>query len=253
MNIGLSPQGAQMKTSQHDGQRNAAAIMTQPVVTVSLDTSVQAAAKLLSDRRISAVPVVDKDRLVGIVSEADLLRRHEIGTDRTASRARWWMLPFSRGSSADDYIRTHAMRVSDIMTSEVVTVDESASLSEVVGLLERHRIKRLPVLSAGRVAGIISRSDLVRAIALARPAAPPRPSPRTDRDIERGLARELNRQSWWRSTYASISVAKGVVHFHGLVFTQSERDASRVAAEALPGVREVRDHRFRHEQVPSLE
>src|SRR5688500_4301503 len=138
-------------------------IMTSPVITVGPDTAVRHIARLLFEHRISAVPVLEKGKLVGIVSEADLLHRHEIGTDRSVRN--WWLQLVSADRSISDYVRSHATRARDIMTREVAAVTPDTPLAEIATLLEKRRIKRVPVLLDGRLAGIVSRSNLVQALA----------------------------------------------------------------------------------------
>jgi CBS domain-containing protein len=225
---------------------NVTDIMTTPAITVGPHEPIRQVAALLVERRISALPVVARGRLVGIVSEADLLHRHELGTSTDTSRA-WWRR-FASGHSPEAYIRSHAVRVHDVMTRNVVTIGEDAALHEVVALLESCHIRRLPVMRAQRVVGVVSRSDLVRALARAAQASVPGPAP-NDAGIAQRLLLELKRHDWGRPTYTSVSVSRGVVHYRGLFFSDSERDASRVAAENIDGVRAVCDHRFRYQQI----
>ena len=140
-------------------------IMTAPVIGVAPDTTVSEIAALLLERRISAVPVVENGRLVGIVSEADLLHRHEIGTDCIAQSGSWWLRLFSADRSIEEYIKSHARRARDVMTREVATVSPETPVAEVATVLERRGVKRVPVVEAGRLAGIVSRANLVRALA----------------------------------------------------------------------------------------
>lgn len=223
-------------------------IMTSPVVSIGPDATVREIAALLLDMRISAVPVLDAGRLVGIVSEADLLHRHELGTD--ASRRPWWLRLLSADASLEDYIKSHARRARDVMTRKVVSVDDEASVATIVTLLERHGVKRLPVLRAGRLVGIVSRSDVVRA--LARRPGPARRAAGGDQAILRQLLGELGRQPWWRRATSSVVVSEGFVHFWGTVDGDGERDAARVAAENVPGVRGVEDHRLTMRDLPSM-
>src|SRR5215471_12390610 len=165
-------------------------VMTTAVVTVGPDTAVQDLAKLLSESGISGVSVVDNGHLVGIVSEGDLMRRAETGTERRTARRRWrW---FDAGlEEARDYVKSHGRTVRDILTREVISVGEEADLAEVATLMETKRIKRLPVLRDGRLVGIISRANLVRALA-AIDRAPDTGVAGSDRDIRAKLLTELN-------------------------------------------------------------
>lgn len=227
-------------------------IMTAPVATVGPETSVHEIAALLYERRISAVPVVEDGELVGIVSEADLLHRHEIGTDHAAPQAPWWQRVFGPDTSGADYIKSHARRARDIMTHAVITVAPETPAAEIATLLERHGIKRLPVLHEGRLAGIVSRSDLVHALASeTRAATPAEPAAAiNDEAIRAALLAELEGQPWWRSTIANVTVTRGVVELRGTIESEEERAAARIAAENIPGVRRVEDRRFSLYEVP---
>jgi CBS domain-containing protein len=226
----------------------AADIMTTPVVTVSPDTSVREAAALLVTRSISALPVIDGQRLVGIVSEGDLIHRHEIGTDCALRGDPWWLRIFRPPSTTEDYVKSHAARVKDIMSKEVATVGPDAPLWEVAELLDTRRVKRVPVLDAGRVAGIVSRSDLVRALAAAEPPA----VPQGDEEIRAALLAELERQAWWRRGFCAVTVKDGVVAYDGVIQLDGEKTAARVAAESIPGVRGVEDHRLAFADIPTM-
>ena len=138
-------------------------IMTANVFSVHPDTSVHDVAKLLLAKRISAAPVVDgTNRVCGIVSEGDLLRRHETGTEK--SRSWWTSLVSSTEVRADQYVKAHGLRASDVMTPKVVTVDEDAPVSEIVDILEGQNIKRVPVMRGDRLVGIVSRSNLLQGL-----------------------------------------------------------------------------------------
>src|SRR3972149_2283575 len=145
-------------------------VMTTQVVTVSLDAPVAEIAKQLVQRRISAVPVVDADgRPVGIVSEGDLMRRPETGGERHPS---WWLALVAEAETQDrEYVKSHGGRARDVMTRDLVTVTEEASLEEIATLLEKHRIKRVPVVREGKLVGIVSRANLLQGI-VARQCVP---------------------------------------------------------------------------------
>ena len=137
-------------------------VMTTWVATLGANATVREAAQLMAERRVSALPVIDdEDRMIGIVSEGDLVRRAELGTETAGS---WWLVALAKGAAAD-YRKTHGVAVSDVMTRRVVSVGPSTPLADVAQLMEKHRIKRLPVLDAGRLVGIVSRADLVRSLA----------------------------------------------------------------------------------------
>jgi CBS domain-containing protein len=225
-------------------------IMTSPVVAVAPDTAVGRIATLLSERRISAVPVLERGQLAGIVSEADLLRRHEIGTD-AAARGSWWRTLFAADRSIEAYIKSHARLARDVMTREVVTVGPDTPVSEVAALLEARRVKRVPVLAAGKVVGMVSRSDIVRALAASARAGESAP-PASDSAIRARLERELQRQPWWRGATSQLNVHEGTVVYSGTIDVEAERDAARAAAESIPGVRSVEDRRFLFRDLPSM-
>ncbi|HUB45233.1 MAG TPA: CBS domain-containing protein [Acetobacteraceae bacterium] len=222
----------------------AADVMTANVITVEPDTTVQALAILLSERAISGAPVVDAaGRLVGIVSEGDLLHRIELGTDATEPRKRSWWLEDFAAAHARDYVKAHGRTVADIMTRDVVVVTEQTDLGEVATLLETNRIKRVPVMRGETIVGIISRSNLVRALGAAHAPAVSATS-EDDRIIRAKLFAELQKQDWGSNIWAQDIIVNGaVVH---LWFTADEahetREAARVAAESIPGVRGVEVH-----------
>jgi CBS-domain-containing membrane protein len=188
--------------------------------------------------RISGVPVMDKDGLlVGIVTEGDLLRRVETGTERHRPR---WSEPFSSNSRlAAEYVKSHAKRVADIMIREVFSVDEMATLGEIVDLLEAKKIKRLPVMHDGKIVGIVSRADLLKVLASGGAGTE---DEEKDRTIRRLLCAELRDQKWADAREDHVVVTNGVVHFWGIVGSEDERRALRIAAENTPGVRGVEDH-----------
>lgn len=225
-------------------------IMTSPVVSVSPETSIKDVAKLLADRHISAVPVVDvKLHVLGMISEGDLMRRAEIGTVGGSS---WWLDLFaSTRELADDYVKTHSKLVRDVMTTEVVTVSEHATLTDIAKLLETHHIKRVPVTRKGQLIGIVSRANLVQALA-AEAASSPAPARSSDREIRRRLMTELARETWADMTPGNIVVANGVVHLWGYMMSEPARRALCVAAENIPGVKSVEDHTRRPPVLPAL-
>jgi CBS domain-containing protein len=225
-------------------------VMSSPVIGTRPESTVGEVAALLYERQISALPVLQDGRLVGIVSEADLLHRYEIGTEE-AREGSWWSRLLATDRSIETYIRSHARRVADIMTREVVTVTPEATLAEVAALFEARRVKRVPVVEAGQVVGMVSRADLVRALARAtRPAAAAQAA--SDLEIRARLLHELERQPWWHSRTSQVMVQDGTVLFTGTIDAESERDAARIAAETVPGVRRVEDTRFLFRDLPSM-
>jgi CBS domain-containing protein len=212
-------------------------LMTRDVITVRPDTSIRDMAQILLSHRISAAPVTDaKGRLLGIVSEGDLLRRAETGTERRHS---WWLdLLASPEERAREYIKSHAAHVRDVMTKKVVTVTEETPVSEIATLLEEKRIKRVPVVRDGRVVGIVSRADLLRGIATAKidQTAP------GDKAIRAAIVKRLREEAGVRDWLMNVTVSEGIVHMWGGVRSEAERRAARVAAETVSGVRAVEDH-----------
>ena len=221
-------------------------VMTTNVITVGPDTTVQEVAKILSEKNISGVPVVDtENRLAGIVSEGDLLHRIETGTERRVQRRRrsWWLDRFEANEElARDYVKSHGRTAEDVMTRDVITVSDTTDLADIANLLETKGIKRVPVVKDGRLVGIVSRANLVRALAtvggqLAGDVAG------DDRTIRERLLAELREQPWVRTWAADIIVRDGVVHIWvGDDRPQSEKEALRVAAENIAGVRGVEEH-----------
>jgi CBS-domain-containing membrane protein len=214
-------------------------IMTSPAITVGSDTLARHIAGLLFEHRISAVPVLEKGKLVGIVSEADLLHRHEIGTERSARGS--WLQLFSTDRPIADYVKSHATRARDIMTRDVVSVTPDTPVAEIATLLEKRGVKRVPVLQDGRLAGIVSRSNLVQALAAKGRLLNAGDS--GDGAIRVRLSAELERQPWW-PIVSNVIVTDGVVHYFGMVDSEAQRQPARVAAENVPGVRRVEDHRI---------
>jgi CBS domain-containing protein len=218
---------------------NAADVMTASVVTVSPETTVLELVNLLLSRNISGAPVVDSEGvLAGIVTEGDLVRRAELGTER--KHGGWLAFFTGTATMAQDYVRAHATKVSDIMSPGVVAVRPDTPLAEVADLMEQRRVRRVPVVEGGRVVGIVSRANLLRAWA-SRPAGAT-PSTVDDAAIRVSLLQELTKQSWSHRPENSIVVTDGVVHLWGLAATEEEKRALELAAEGTRGVHSVRDH-----------
>jgi CBS domain-containing protein len=213
----------------------AADIMTHPVFAISPETPLAQAIKLMIDHRISGVPVVDREGcLVGMLTEGDLLRRVEIGTDgETAGWLTSFLLP---GREADRYVVTHGRLVGEVMTPEVVSIAEDTPLPEVVRLMRRHGIKRVPVLREGRLLGIVSRADLVRRVGEAL-AAPP--ATVDDGTIHQAILDAMDREAWAPGRMVSVSVHDGAVQLDGCLFDIRERDALGVLVANVPGVGKV--------------
>jgi CBS domain-containing protein len=214
-------------------------VMTRDVITVGPNTSVSDIAALLLRRRISGVPVVDGNgKLLGMVSEGDLVRRVETGTDRRGS---WWLdLLTEDRERAATYAKTHGRKASDVMTKDVVTASETMLLRDVAGLMERHRVKRVPVMRDSKLVGIVSRANLIQGLA-AHGGLNRAPS-RDDAAIRESVLHELEAQGWTSMITKNVVVTDGIVHLWGFVRSEEERNAIKVAAENAPGAKGVRDN-----------
>ena len=212
-------------------------IMTHEVITVRADATVSEAASIMLKERISGLPVVSHSKtLLGIVTEGDLLRRVESGTQKT--RPHWLEFIVGPKVLAGEYIHSHARLVDDVMTRGVAVATEDMALDEAVDLMERGGVKRLPVVRDGRVVGIVARANFLHAIA----ASPPQAKSETnDKLIREQLERELSHHSWNAHQF-HIVIKDGVVDVWGFIKQERFRDAIRVAAQNVPGVKSVRDH-----------
>ena len=214
-------------------------VMTLNVISIQPQAGVMQAVRILLQRRISGLPVVDETgRLVGMLSEGDLLRRVETGTQKI--RPRWLEFLLGPGRLATEYVQTHSRKVEDVMTPDPITVTEDTSLEEVVKAMEKHRIKRVPVTSGDRLVGLISRANLLHALAsVARSAGP---SSADDVAVRNGLLAELQNETWAPVGGLDIIVRDGVVELWGTITDERQRDALIVAAKNTPGAKAVRDH-----------
>lgn len=220
----------------------AADIMTRNVITVAPDDSVRDAALMMLKNRISAVPVLDNQgRPVGVVSEGDLLRRAEIGTDE---RRPWWRELFAGNERlARDYIRAHGRKVSDIMTATVISAGPETELTEIASLMERNSIKRVPIVKDGRLVGLVSRADLLRAFAECSNIVSATQTIE-DEQIRTRLDAELRTLRWLSPGKFNVAVDHGVVELWAAVDSEAERKALVVAAETVPGVTGINSHVF---------
>lgn len=214
-------------------------IMVSPVITVTPGTTVKELAKLLVDRGLSAVPVVDdKGHLAGIVGEGDLLHRAEIGTYRQAPSG--GLAPrIDRGAGAAGFIKAHATKVADVMTRKVVTAAPDTPLQEIAVMMETNGVKRIPILRNGQLVGIVSRANLVQAVATSGVKLE---IPMSDALIRERLMKQLKSESWAHTTLLNATVSDGVVTLWGLTSSPLERQAIRTAAESMSGVIAVKDH-----------
>jgi len=237
-------------------------VMTTAVITVKPDASVREVAALLSTNGISGVPVVDEsNRVIGIVSEGDLIHRIEIGTERQAKRRRSWWLNSLASDAAPDYVKSHGRKIADVMSREVVSVSETTELGSVAMLLETNGIKRVPVVKNGKLVGLISRANLVRALA----AAQAEPTLSNDDEevvrnrvqdelIRKRLLDELSKMEWVGTIWAAYVIVKDQkVH---LWFSDDQaadqRRAVHIAAENTPHVRSVEEHIVPGGPVPAF-
>jgi len=214
-------------------------VMSHDPVTIRPRASVNEAMRQMLDRRISGLPVLDDDDgLIGIVTEGDFLRRVETGTER--ERSHWLELLVSPGKRAAEYARSHAVRVEELMTPAVISIDADAPLTEAVDLLQRHRIKRLPVLARGRLVGMLSRADVMRACLDA--AAVPAEGVADDGVIAACVGERMRRETWCPRENIRVEVVHGVAELMGVVTDERTRDGLRVLVETTPGVLRVVDH-----------
>jgi CBS domain-containing protein len=209
-------------------------IMTTKVATVSLGSSIRRAVQIMLEHGVSGLPVIDDARLVGIISEGDLLRRSELGSSEYAAAIR----AASAEKQDRDFVRAYGWNVADVMTTNVVTVGEDAPLGHVAALMEEHGIKRVPVMHNGRLVGIVSRADLLRAIATAKVDD----TAVGDTAIRQDILARLCESTRVKEAALGVTVSDGIVHLWGIVNSDSERYAARVAAESVSGTKEVHDH-----------
>jgi CBS-domain-containing membrane protein len=219
---------------------NASDVMVTNVITVGPEASVHDVARILLDARISGLPVVSKTgELLGIVSEGDLMHRVEAGTGRRRS---WWLAAFfGKEALAAEFVKEHARRVTDVMTRDVITAAPDTSLSTIARLLEKNAIKRVPIVKDRKVVGIVSRANLLQALACVG-QKPEGATPEEDWTIRDKVITRLDAEPWTRPSLINVIVHDGTVDLWGIVDSVSEKKAVRVAAEVTPGVRAVNDN-----------
>jgi CBS domain-containing protein len=232
---------APTSSSPQEARMNARDIMTTPVVSICRDTRLARIAALLAEHRISGLPVVDRGVVAGIVSERDLLDHREIGPASRRAKAPWWACMFPEAPDPARYVRSHGVRAEDVMSAPAISVGQDATAARIQALLEKRRIRRVPVLDRGRLVGIVTRADLVRALPLAAQEAQLR-AWQSDDTIRSRLLEELEGRPWWRAP-SVVEVTHGVVRLSGICDGEEARRAARVAAENIPGVRAVEDNR----------
>ena len=213
-------------------------IMTRPVITVAPETPIVEAANIMLQRHISGLPVVNSTgHLVGIISEGDFIRRSEIGTQR--QRGGFLKFILGAGKEATDFVHEHGRKIAEIMTPEPLTINEDTDLEKIVELMEKNGVKRLPVMRGDQLVGIVSRSNLLQAVAsLAREI----PDPTADDDHIRNRIIDTLEKNAWCPFGLSVTVRDGIVHLSGVITEERSRQAAIVAAENVTGVKKVHDH-----------
>jgi CBS domain-containing protein len=213
-------------------------IMTRQVTTVATGAPIVEAAKTMLQNHISGLPIVDvAGKLVGFVSQSDFIRRGEIGTQR--KRGRWLKFLFGPGKVASDFVHERGRKVADIMTLDPCTVTEDATLEDIVKLMEHKNVKRLPVMRGDQLVGIVTRSNLLQAVAeLARDV----PDPTADDDHVRNHIITSIEKTDWGPFGLGVIVRNGNVHLSGVITNERSRQAAIVAAENVSGVKKVHDH-----------
>jgi CBS domain-containing protein len=214
-------------------------IMTRDVATVSPSANVREIAKLMASKRLSGLPVVTSDgRPVGMLTASDLLHRVETGTEKRSS---WFTSFFSNPDEmARQYAKAHGLKAHEVMSRHVISVRDDADLSEVADVLDRNRLKRVPVVRDGSLVGIVSRSDLVRVLSEASVGQAIAPS--DDAAVQNAIWQAIRKQTWLNSGYVNITVKDGVVEAWGMVGSQDQRNALMVLIEEAAGEARVEDH-----------
>ena len=213
-------------------------LLTTEVAKVPPETPVSAIARMFADRGISAVAVTDAaDSLLGIVTESDLIRRLADEDERPSG---WLARLFDNaGTKAERYARSYGVNAGEVMTGRVVTAGPEDSAAHLARLMEEHKVRRVVVTEGGRVLGLISRSDLVRAL-VAQQQAPE--SDLSDDRIHRAVLDAMRRESWADTIRTAVHVRNGVVEFYGFSRSEAVSRALCVLAENVPGVKRVVDH-----------
>jgi CBS domain-containing protein len=220
---------------------NAVDVMTRKLITAMPSMTLNEAVRLMLSHRISGLPVIDDHgAAVGMITEGDLLRRAETGTERQPS---WWRAVLLGSERlAEQYVHTHARRVEEVMTRQVISVTPTTPLADVVAIMETRGVKRLLVLEGTRPVGIISRADLIRALEqlLAAGASSPATAD-TDAAVRRQILQQVERQRWAPGALIDVRVADGTAELRGYILSEGQRQALRVLAENTNGVKRVVD------------
>jgi CBS domain-containing protein len=234
----MAAKQAALKKQEENRKMKARDVMTSPVKTAGPRDTIRTAIETMLAAHVSGLPVVDGEgRLVGVLSQGDLLRRVELGTEK--QRSRWLEFLVGPGRSASDYVQTHGRYIEEVMTADPIVVEADTPLEEVVGIMERRRIKRVPVVRDGKLIGIITRSDFLASLLAAEKATAVATG--NDTAIRTAILEELQKKAWVPSASIRIAVVDGTVTLAGTILDERERDALRVAAENVPGVKAVHD------------
>jgi CBS domain-containing protein len=214
-------------------------VMTRRVISISPTATILEAIKLMLKHHVSGLPVIDrKGKLVGVVTESDFLRRSELGTER--ARSRWLVALFGPGEAARDYVHSHGLKVQDVMTRDPVVIAEDTALDQIVDVMERRNVKRLPVMHRGRVVGIVSRANLILALASIHRTVPT--SQQNDAAIRDRILTSIHEQSWASGASVDVILHNGIADIWGTISDVAQRQALKALVESTPGVRRVEDH-----------
>ncbi len=213
-------------------------VMTEPVISIDTDASIDSAIRLMLEKKVSGLPVTDAaGNLAGIVTEGDFLRRSEAGTKHKQSR--WLEFLMGPGLMADQYVKEHGRKVGEVMTRDVITGEEDTPLDEIVSLMERRRVKRIPILRGNKLAGIVTRANLLRALASTMQDMPA--GSQDDASIRQAILAQLRSETWAPVATVDAIVRGGAVTLTGYVLDERQRTALKVLVENVPGVTSVHD------------
>jgi CBS domain-containing protein len=216
----------------------AADAMSRDLLTVTPDSTIASAIELMIEHRVSGLPVVTRDgQVAGVITEGDLLRRPETGTD--VSHSLWRALLGSPGREAEEYARAHGRQVGEVMSRGIVSAPPDVDLAGVVSLMEAHHVKRVLILERDRLVGIITRADILRAL-LQELSDSPDPGT-NDQEIRQRFRTALQELRWAPRATVTGSVTNGTLTLEGVILDPRERGALHVIAENIPGVRRVID------------
>ena len=217
---------------------NAAQVMTRRVISTTSDTPILEAIRIMLQNRISGLPVIEANgTLVGIVTEGDFLHRAENDTERR--RSLWQQFLAGPGKLASDYVHSHGRKVAEVMTTNVQTITEDTTLNQIAAIMEKCKVKRLPVLRDDKVVGVVTRANLMHALVTL--ALQSRPVAQDDVGIRENLLAELSKEKWAPTSLINVEVHDGVVGLRGIILDERDRMALKVAAENIPGVTAVQD------------